>query len=211
MVPAARDCRAVGRAARASSPSNSAGDDLAVRRRRSPRRRERVGDLVRGVHLGRGRRGAAGGGRRRRGRRRGGRAPASAARIGRHRRPRELELQLVLGLDHRLLEVLGVAQHPQPLDPALGRREDVEVAEAEHAPEDRLGEDASLIFSSDESDARLLITPSAWMSRRRGDRRTPRSGSCRTPQATTGDAEHERGASVSPAEDVEDRPLPLER
>ena len=39
------------------------------------------------------------------------------------------------------MKPIGIDDHPEPLDARLGGGQDVEVAEAEHPPEDRLGED----------------------------------------------------------------------
>ena len=114
------------RSARLASVRVTSSADIwpgpARRRRRAPRRR---------------RRGRGGGGRR--AGEGAGRSACAGPGIG--RRAGQLQLQLVLRLEHRPLEVVGVAEHPEPRDPALGRRQDLEVAEAEHPPEDRLGQD----------------------------------------------------------------------
>ena len=44
----------------------------------------------------------------------------------------------MLGVEHRLLEPDRVLDHPELLDPDLGRGQDVEVAEAEDPAEERL-------------------------------------------------------------------------
>jgi hypothetical protein len=47
----------------------------------------------------------------------------------------------VLGVEHRPLETHRVDQHPEQADARFGRGQDLEIPEAEDAPEDRLGQD----------------------------------------------------------------------
>jgi hypothetical protein len=73
--------------------------------------------------------------------------PASRDHLGHRgakRRRRNLErllLELVLLVEHRPLERLGLRQHPVPVDRLLVGREDVEVAVAQHPAEHALLQD----------------------------------------------------------------------
>ena len=108
----------------------------------------------RGAGVGRSAGGAATGGGRDGGARRGG--PGSL----------RLLLELVLGVEHRLLELDRAAQHLIASMPLSDAVRTVEVAEVEHPPEDDCLRIASLIFSSELSVELRLSTPSTWMTRR---------------------------------------------
>jgi hypothetical protein len=64
------------------------------------------------------------------------------------------------------LNTTGPDDHPEALDRLLRRGQYVEVAESEDAPTSDCDRTASLIFSSELSTERLLMTPETWRTRR---------------------------------------------